>query len=84
MTRGPAGLEFPIAYGSRSSTATALIAGLPADEPVPTSPEIYSAKRPAAGEVAAFEVGERFYEIGSPAGLAEADTHLSRTAGEVP
>jgi NDP-sugar pyrophosphorylase family protein len=36
-----------------------------------------------AGRLAAFEVGERFYEIGSPQGLRETDTFLSqRPAGE--
>ena len=30
----------------------------------------------AKSEMAAFEVGERFYEIGSPAGIADLDAHL--------
>jgi NDP-sugar pyrophosphorylase family protein len=30
----------------------------------------------ARGEMAGFEVSERFYEIGSPAGLAETDAFL--------
>jgi NDP-sugar pyrophosphorylase family protein len=34
------------------------------------------------GELAAFETTERFYEIGSPAGLAETDEFLSRAASE--
>jgi NDP-sugar pyrophosphorylase family protein len=38
------------------------------------------AERAAAGEIAAFEVGERFYEIGSPEGLAELDGKLSDAA----
>ncbi len=33
----------------------------------------------AQGELAGFEVPERFYEIGSPAGLAELE-HLLRAA----
>jgi NDP-sugar pyrophosphorylase family protein len=32
----------------------------------------------AQGELAGYEVKERFYEIGSPAGLAELDAHLQR------
>jgi len=32
------------------------------------------------GELAGFEVRERFYEIGSPDGLAETDALLSRGA----
>ena len=31
----------------------------------------------AAGDLAGFEVSERFYEIGSPAGLAELETLLT-------
>jgi len=34
-----------------------------------------------AGQLAAFEVGERFYEIGSPAGLEELEALLARQAG---
>jgi NDP-sugar pyrophosphorylase family protein len=33
----------------------------------------------ARGDLAAFEVPKRFYEIGSPAGLAETRQHLART-----
>lgn len=32
----------------------------------------------ARGELRAFEVSERFYEIGSPAGIAELEAHLAR------
>ena len=31
----------------------------------------------AAGDLAAFEVPERFYEIGSPAGIRDLEAHLS-------
>ena len=34
----------------------------------------------AAGDLTGFEVSERFYEIGSPAGLAELERRLSKTA----
>jgi N-acetyl-alpha-D-muramate 1-phosphate uridylyltransferase len=34
----------------------------------------------AAGQLAAYEVSERFYEIGSPAGLADTVAHLTRTS----
>jgi D-sedoheptulose 7-phosphate isomerase len=33
----------------------------------------------AAGQLAAFEVSERFYEIGSPEGLADTEAHLRST-----
>ena len=36
----------------------------------------------ASGELAAFEVTERFYEIGSEAGYRETEAHLRRHAGE--
>ena len=35
----------------------------------------------AAGELAAFEVAERFYEIGSPEGLEETRAFLAATIG---
>lgn len=34
-----------------------------------------------AGQVAAYEVGERFYEVGSPEGLAELEAHLRPPTG---
>ncbi len=36
----------------------------------------------ASGQLAGFEVGERFYEIGSPAGLNELDVFLR--GGKIP
>jgi MurNAc alpha-1-phosphate uridylyltransferase len=36
------------------------------------------------GQLAAFEVSERFYEIGSPHGLRETDAHLSRLGASRP
>lgn len=38
----------------------------------------------ADGDLAAFEVHERFYEIGSPEGLAETRRHLARRVGRRP
>ena len=76
-----AGLEF-IDYGFSVIDRDRVIADVPAGQPVDLA-EIYTAKA-AAGEVAAFEVGERFYEIGSPAGLAELEARLSETAARRP
>ena len=73
-----AGLEF-IDYGFSVIDRDRVIAAVPAGVPVDLA-EIYAAKA-AAGEVAAFEVGERFYEIGSPAGLAELEARLSGATG---
>jgi len=38
----------------------------------------------AQGELAGFEVPERFYEIGSPEGLAELERLLSRNSATQP
>ena len=35
----------------------------------------------AAGQLAGFEVPERFYEIGSPQGLADLERHLADGSG---
>jgi NDP-sugar pyrophosphorylase family protein len=42
--------------------------------------DFYSAMA-ARGELAGFEVGERFYEIGSPAGLAETEAFIAQMRG---
>lgn len=64
-----------IDYGLGIVSASALLT-YPADQPF----DLASAYRDqlAVGQLAGFEVQERFYEIGSPAGLAEARAHLSR------
>jgi NDP-sugar pyrophosphorylase family protein len=35
-----------------------------------------------AGRLAGFEASERFFEIGTPAGLADLEAHLTRSANE--
>jgi NDP-sugar pyrophosphorylase family protein len=62
-----------IDYGLGILTPAAL-AGYPEGEPLDLA-RVYQDLL-AAGELAAFEVTERFYEIGSPEGLAETDAHL--------
>lgn len=88
VTRYEKGLDDPasagldqIDYGFSVLDRDRVIAALPAERPLDLA-EVYSA-RAAAGEVAAFEVTERFYEIGSPQGLAELEALLSagRTGG---
>jgi NDP-sugar pyrophosphorylase family protein len=64
-----------IDWGLGGLTAAAL-AGYPPDEPLDLA-AVYS-DLVARGELAAYEVGNRFYEIGSPAGLEETRRHLER------
>jgi N-acetyl-alpha-D-muramate 1-phosphate uridylyltransferase len=64
-----------IDYGLGILTAAAL-AERSADRPFDLS-EIYAALA-AAGRLAGHEVTQRFYEIGTPAGLAETDQYLRR------
>jgi len=52
-----------------------LFAGVPADRPSDLA-EIYGSLL-AAGDLAGYEVGQRFYEIGSFAGLEELSAHLA-------
>ncbi len=52
---------------------------IPADRPSDLA-ELYGALV-AGGEMVGFEVTERFYEIGSPAGLREAEAFVRRRAG---
>lgn len=78
---GAAGLDH-IDYGFSVIDRDRVIAPLAAEGRIDLA-EIYGAKA-AEGEVAAFEVEERFYEIGSPAGLAELDAKLSSPSGRRP
>lgn len=64
-----------IDYGLGVLTPAAL-AGYPDGQPLDLA-RVYQDLL-AAGELAAFEVTERFYEVGSPEGLAETDAHLRR------
>lgn len=66
-----------IDYGLNVFQAAAF-AGLPRDEPVDLS-EVQRALA-ERGELAGFEVATRFYEIGSPAGLAELNLLLSSSS----
>jgi NDP-sugar pyrophosphorylase family protein len=81
VTRYQKGLADPVAEGldhidygfsilDRDSTMQTIEPQAPTD-----LAELY-ARLAADGEVAAFEVSERFYEIGSPAGLAELEALL--------
>ena len=38
--------------------------------------DVYTRSWPGQGRLAGFEVTRRFYEIGTPSGLAETDGHL--------
>jgi NDP-sugar pyrophosphorylase family protein len=68
-----------IDYGLGVMTESAL-AGFPAVEPLDLA-AVYE-RLLAAGELAAFEVRDRFYEIGSPEGLEETRAYLeARSAG---
>jgi len=58
----------------------AAFAGYPADAPLDLS-EVQK-DLVARGELAGFEVAQRFYEIGSPAGLAELNLHLRPPAAD--
>ena len=57
----------------------AAIERIPADRPTDLA-ELYSALV-GSGEMVGFEVTKRFYEIGSPAGLKEAEEFVLRRAG---
>ncbi|HZZ59266.1 MAG TPA: nucleotidyltransferase family protein [Opitutaceae bacterium] len=61
--------------------AAAAFAGLPRDEPV----DLSDVQRGLAerGELAGYELATRFYEIGSPAGLAELNLLLSSSSPHV-
>ena len=67
-----------IDYGLGVLTDRAL-AGFPADEPLDLT-TVYE-RLLAAGELAAFEVRDRFYEIGSPEGLEETRAFLTARSG---
>ena len=62
---------------------TALRASLIADRPADVPFDLADILGPlaAAGRVAGVEVGERFYEVGSPGGLAETDAYLRARPG---
>ena len=63
-----------IDYGMLILTRDAF-AGTPADEPFDLSSVL--SRLASAGELAALEVPDRFYEIGDPASLRETEAHLS-------
>ena len=67
---------FWVDYGFSMLDRDAVIAPLPADRPADLAPVL--SELAAGGRLAGFEVGERFYEIGSPAGLAELEEVLAR------
>jgi NDP-sugar pyrophosphorylase family protein len=67
-----------IDYGLAVLDRDAVVAEIPAGEPVDLA-DVYT-RLAAQGRLAAHPVRERFYEIGSPAGLAELDAEL-RLAG---
>ena len=67
-----------IDYGLGVLTEGAL-AAFPADEPFDLA-TVYE-RLLAAGELAAFEVRDRFYEIGSPEGLEETRAFLAAAIG---
>ena len=74
-TKGVRDLEMEhIDYGLGALHASAL-APYPAGEPLDLA-RVYQDLL-ARGELAGFEVGERFYEIGSPQGLEETRRHLA-------
>jgi NDP-sugar pyrophosphorylase family protein len=58
--------------------AAAAFARVPADEPCDLA-SVYQDLL-ASGELAAYEATERFYEIGTPAGLEETRRHLRGVA----
>jgi MurNAc alpha-1-phosphate uridylyltransferase len=66
-----------IDYGVGIITASVLL-GYPAERPLDLA-TVYQDQL-AAGELAAYEVTTRFYEIGSPAGLEETRAFLARKA----
>jgi NDP-sugar pyrophosphorylase family protein len=76
-----AGLDF-IDYGFSIIERDRTIPDIPADGRVDLA-QVYAALA-AAGRVAAFQVTERFYEIGSPEGLAELEAHLSSPGSGAP
>jgi len=63
-----------IDYGLAVLDRDAVVAEIPAGEPVDLA-DVYT-RLAAEGRLAAHPVSERFYEIGSPAGLAELDAEL--------
>jgi NDP-sugar pyrophosphorylase family protein len=78
--RAPAGTMTHIDWGLGALRAEAL-SGYPAGRPLDLA-EVYRDLL-ARGELAAYEVQQRFYEIGSPAGLEETRHHLT-AAPETP
>jgi NDP-sugar pyrophosphorylase family protein len=54
-----------------------VFAGVSPDTPTDLAP-LYS-RLAQQGRLAAYEAQQRFYEIGSPSGIAELETHLNHT-----
>jgi NDP-sugar pyrophosphorylase family protein len=69
-----------IDYGLQVLTRGLVLAGVPATEPSDLAP-LYS-RLAAGGQLAGFEAAARFYEIGSPDGLAEAAEVIARGVSE--
>ena len=59
-------------------TGDAALAHIPADEPHDLADAF--GRLAEAGELRGFEATERFYEIGSPEGVAELEAHLASGA----
>ncbi len=75
--RRPAPEMTHIDYGA-SLLRTSLLHEIPADEPYDLA-ELFH-RLVAEGKMVGHEIYERFYEIGSPSGLAEAQVYLGRRA----
>lgn len=76
----PADMQF-VDYGLSVLRGTVVIETVPAEVPSDIADAFTTLSR--AGRLAGFEASERFFEIGTPNGLADLERHLTRSADEV-
>jgi NDP-sugar pyrophosphorylase family protein len=77
---GPSGMEW-IDYGLSATSADIIASWLPRGGRGDLADLFHMLSQ--RGDVAGFEVTDRFYEIGSPSGLNELEAHLRQTTGHV-